>query len=148
MRDTVCIVMGMETTFTPAVSLAQATPPIGASADCPQHAGERDAPASFSLPAWADNDEARALLRRIAMERPDRSRVISDTMSGPGAFGYSGKAANQLRQLYDRFFMERIEWCAKAGHGTPLYHRRRTAVLAYDALHGPDALIASVLGVR
>jgi hypothetical protein len=124
------------------------TPLSGPVPVSPQHAADGGAAANLSaLPEWARCKEATALLWRIAMERPARSRVIAETMTGPGAYGYAGKAANQLRQLYDRYFMERMEWCAKAGHGTPTYWTRRTALLAYDAMHGPDALIARVLAV-
>lgn len=123
--------------------IGAATPPL--LAEPSNLTGRAGAPSSPTLPAWADNEEARALLAVIAAQRPDRTRQISQTMCGTAAYGFAGKASNQLRQIYDRFFMERIDWCSSAGFGTPLYHKRRTAVLAYDAQHGPDALIAKVL---
>jgi hypothetical protein len=46
MDDTVCIVMRMETHTTPAASVAH-QPPMGATADCPQHAADRGAAANY-----------------------------------------------------------------------------------------------------
>lgn len=149
-------------------------PPMGAAADCPHSAADRGAAANFfagnhpllanttgpngaagtpanrstvliNLPHWANNDEAKALLERIVVDRPKRTSVVTETMSGPGSFGYAGKAANRLRQLFDPFIIDRMDWAYRAGFDTPLFHKRRASVISYADRHGPDALIARVL---
>lgn len=133
-------------TLTPAASVTAA--PDAAAAVAPQCAGDGGAPAILSdLPCWANNDEARALLARIVEQRPDRTKPLTETMTGgTGSFGYRGRDANRLRQLFDPFIMERIAWAYKAGFDTPLFHKRRNSVFAYMDNHGPDALIQQVLG--
>lgn len=110
-----------------------------------QPAGVVDTPphsaAPANLPAWAQSDEARALLEQIIAEQPERSRVLTD----PVTFGFAGRAANRLRQIFDPFLMERMAWSYRAGFDTPLFWKRRAAVLSYIDTHGPDALIARVL---
>ena len=121
--------------------------PLGAGAVCPPTAADGGAAANLSdLPCWARNDEARALLARIAEAQPDRTKPLTETMTGATAsFGYRGKEAARLRQMFDPFIMERIGWAYQAGFDTPLFHKRRAAVFAYIDVNGPDALITRVL---
>ena len=132
----------------------QATPSIGADkpsllANPSNLTGAAGAPNRSKLPAWAQNDEARALLATIIAEQPERDRPLTQLATGQTAsFGYRGKAANRLRQLFDPFLMERMAWSYKAGFDTPLFRKRRAAVLRYADDHGPDALIARVLEAR
>jgi hypothetical protein len=140
---------GMDTTFTPAASAAVAQPPMGAAAVRSQPVADRGVARAnlfADLPAWAQSDEAVALLETIAAERPERTKPLTELATGATAsFGYCGKAANQLRQLFDPFIMDRIGWAHKAGFDTPLFHKRRAAVFAYIDVNGPDALICRVL---
>ncbi len=98
------------------------------------------------LPSWAQSDEARAILARIASNRPDRTKQLTETMTGDaGSFGYHGRDANRLRQLFDPFMVARMDWVGELPLGSPERDKRRSAVLAYIDAHGPDALIARVL---
>lgn len=107
---------------------------------------EARAPINLDLPAWANTDEARALLAQIIAEQPERDRPLTQLATGQTAsFGFAGKAANRLRQLFDPFIIERMHWAQSAGFGTDLYWKRRKAVLDYADRCGPDQLIARVL---
>lgn len=104
---------------------------------------------AFDLPAWAQNDEARALLATIIAEQPERDRPLTQLATGQTAsFGFAGKAANRLRQLFDPFLLDRMHWAQSAGFGTDLYWKRRKAVLDYADRCGPDQLIARMLEAR
>jgi hypothetical protein len=97
-----------------------------------------------NLPAWANNDEGRRILARIVAARPAK-HIIDNGCSAFGGEEYRGRAVNDLRQLFDVFYLDRIDWAHRAGFDTLEYHKRRAAVLAYAKDHGPDALIERVL---
>lgn len=121
--------------------------PLGGAAECPHTTS--DGGELVDLPLWARSDEARALLATIIAEQPERDRALTQLATGQTAsFGFAGRAANRLRQLFDPFLMERMAWSYKAGFDTPLFRKRRAAVLRYADDHGPDNLIARVLRER
>lgn len=121
--------------------------PLGAGAVCPQPAADGVAAANLSdLPYWARNAEARQLLDRIAEQRPDRTKALTETMTGATAsFGYRGKEAARLRQMFEAFESERMDWLAEAPFPSKQWDNRRQAIIDYGKAHGPDALIAQVL---
>lgn len=124
-------------------------PPSNVAADLTLRAGPNGEAAATdlpNLPAWANTDEAIRLLKLILAEQPERSRITTVTADGAAAsFGYRGKAANQLRQLYDRFFLERLDWVAQCEFRSREWVNRRNSLIAYDKRHGPDALIERLM---
>ena len=101
-------------------------------------------PWTATLPSWASTPDAIAILARILDERPD-TRCYDNGCSAWGGTEYAGRNAKQLRAVYDGFLSQRLAWAEKPGHATPQYHKRRDAVVAYGAAHGPDALIGRLL---
>lgn len=94
-----------------------------------------------TYPEWC-NDEARRLIRRIVRNRPEQTKPLYEGMA---IYGFRGPHMNQLRQIYDGYFLARMDECSRLGHGSADYHVKRAALLAYDREHGPDALIERLL---
>jgi hypothetical protein len=122
--------------------------PLGAGAVCPPTAGDGGAPANLpDLPCWARNDEARALLAKIAEARPDRTKPLTESATGATAsFGYRGRVAARLRELYEAFESERMDWLAECPFPSRQWDNRRQAIIDYGKAHSADVLIAQVLG--
>lgn len=134
--------MNRHTTLSP----ARRFPPV----PCAQTAGVVAAPVAapaiaFDLPLWANNEYARDLIAKIIVERPERTRVIAETMCGPVLYGYAGRTATKLRAVYQVFENDRLDWVAECAFDSPEWRKRRDALIAYGRDHGPDALIARVL---
>jgi hypothetical protein len=130
----------------------QASNSTGATGCSPSPSSIRDAAdAPFrvtisELPEWARNDEARSLLERILADRPDRSKPLTETAcGGTASYGFRGRPMTLLRQLYDGFFVERMNWVGQCEFQSRDWHKRRDSLIDYDRRHGPDALVARLM---
>lgn len=104
------------------------------------------APNLSTLPAWANTDEARALLATIIAEQPERSRPLTQLATGQTAsFGFAGRAANRLRAIYDRTFDRMLTFVGAVPFDSPEYHCRRNALIAFDKANNADAVIAKAM---
>lgn len=85
----------------------------------------------MKLPTWANTSECRALLRQIAVERPERSRVAAESFGRAAtSYGYAGRTAALLRHKFDAAF----DALLVAG-------ARRDDLIRFEREHGADAVI-------
>jgi hypothetical protein len=129
-----------------AASTKPAYPPVaGQRGSMP--AIDRGAVAGQSLPQWASTPEARALLAAIAAEDPDRTKPLTETMTGETAsFGYRGLNAARLRILFKPEFDRLLDWVGEAPFPSAEWDSRRQVVIQFERECGPEALIESALG--
>lgn len=105
---------------------------------------DKNAVAPYSLPAWADNDEARALIAQIIADRPE-TRSYDNGCSKWGGWEFKGKAANQLRRIYHRQLQDICDQeraLFEAGEPYGAVHDQLSAMMSDER---PDALMARVL---
>ncbi len=131
--------------------------PIAASTNTPHRVGDNQ-PApdrggrGSTLPAWAQSEEARAILAAIRIERPSIN-VYDDGLSAWNGRRYAGRNATRLRALFVPTYDTMIAWvdaaAVKVEPGRPqpeLYYQRHDAVAAWAREFGPDRVISIVLG--
>ena len=120
-----------------AASSPVATPPL---AEC-----EATRPAS-PLPSWCNTLEARQLLRLIAAERPERTKVLTAMFDGtPVDWGYRGKAAAQLRAIWTATHFDMMQACPMR-RDEPGYEAARDGLIRFEREFGCEAVIARCLG--
>jgi hypothetical protein len=116
--------------------------PVAQPAGGPVAAPSFGSPAN--LPAWLD-EEARELLAKIVANAPEQSRPLTQTFCGIATYGFAGKDAQRLREIYDRHYTAMLDFVGAVPFGTPAYRARRDALIAYDKRNCADAVIERAL---
>ncbi len=104
---------------------------------------KRQAGPSIDLPLWAQPH--RALIAAIIAEQPERTKVTTETCMGPASYGYRGRNAALLREVYALTFDRMLRHVGAAEFDSPQYHKRRDALLAFDRANNADAVISQVI---
>jgi hypothetical protein len=99
---------------------------------------------SRGTPSWLDA-EARALLASIVANAPEQSRPLTQTFCGIASYGFAGKEASRLREIYGAHYSLMLDFVGAVPFGTPAYHARRDALIAYDNRWNADAVIERAL---
>lgn len=107
-----------------------------------------------NLPSWCSTLEARQLLKIIATERPERTKVLTEQGGGfPADFGYRGKAAAQLRAIWTATLWDMMQACPQPGprdargmRADEAYVEARDGLIRFEREHGCEAVIARLLG--